>query len=693
MLRQALVDAAEAAREETADESTQLLPVVETSNSNPGDPKTSASTYGTTSATGEASKPARANESVVSSRNEEERALLCSDEEGEELADDDEDSLYQDFLDTEEDEEDQTRQPLPPSRMEQLWTRIKSLFRVVANVDNLWDSPPPPSLSDYDDEEDNNGNETTDVRNFSNENVSTSRNHRRRRRQRLSYYYYPQKYLVLFWFVVLALSYAGERSTFKVLVDRAGPFRLFSVQMLTGSHALILSLGMAMAYYTQVRQKDARQQHASNHHYHNPGVSRTASGTPVTNIAPSAMLLPLGVSLVDCVLMAVLDTVTLVLVFLTGEHVPPTLTVILVQFTIPLAAFLSQFIHPDGRWTFCKPDRTAASDDDNNCEASTGNEAMLDNRENVNSFHQNINNTSNDRRFAATTADVSSMEPRTAGMSTIPPLPPPSTREIPWPGWGGLGATHIYGSLILVAAVSLALCPAFYSIAHPDFFTYAEPIPTRTAINTLFFVSSCVPAAASQLYKEHIFLQNKQPVNMVYLNLLLSIFQFIFCSVSAPLLYGLQGLGSRGNWTKLYPASEVSENFVDGLKCFWGLLDAADQEDKYPEEADCNFALGLVLLHVFSIISVGVAVDKIVNAGATNVMYRGISAGIIVAVLSMHFYDMRLPDFAYGPAIDALNLVCLVLLVLGSEVYHRASLQESTFETIYPAVEVPTFED
>jgi peptidase E len=103
--------------------------------------------------------------------------------------------------------------------------------------------------------------------------------------------------------------------------------------------------------------------------------------------------------------------------------------------------------------------------------------------------------------------------------------------------------------------------------------------------------------------------------------------------------------------------------------------------------------LGLVIFHAISIIFVGVAVDKIVNAGATKVMYRGMSAGIIVAVLSMHAYDMSLDDWSYGPAIDGLNLFCLILLMLGSEVYHRVGLQESTFETTYPEVQSLVYDD
>jgi hypothetical protein len=72
---------------------------------------------------------------------------------------------------------------------------------------------------------------------------------------------------------------------------------------------------------------------------------------------------------------------------------------------------------------------------------------------------------------------------------------------------------------------------------------------------------------------------------------------------------------------------------------------------------------------------------------ATKVMYRGVSIGIIFSVISLYVYDLHIPDFSYGIAIDSLNLVCVLLLVVGSEVYHRVSLQDAAFETIYPEIE------
>lgn len=517
------------------------------------------------------------------------------DDEEDDSVGEDEDDDDGEYSDEWEDEEDEEEEEKPPSTLVKMWQAVKSFILIVANVDGLWDSTESSSAIPS--------------------------------RTRL---------IVLFWFVVLAGSYALERSTFKVLVDKAGPFRLFSVEMVTAIHSMLLGIGLIFSCCL------------------NRGGSNNNGWD-----GRSSDRIGLGISIVDVGLMALLDTVTLLLVFLTALHVPPTLTVILVQFTLPLTAFLTQFVHPDGRCSCVRqPETEATSDHDSRSPPKRPDDEME-------ALYEHIDEHKGD--------DVE---------------PPRHTDEgQPLKHWGGLSAPHLIGSIIIFVAVFLSLCPAFYAIADPDFFIYADTIPIRTAYNTLLYVSSCIPAAASQLYKEHVFLQYKQPVNVTYLNLLLSVFQFVFATIMSPLVFNLQGLGGKGDWTKLYPSSDFSENFLDGFRCFFRLLSDEDQEFKYFEDARCDFALGLVVFHALAIVGVGLAVDKIVNAGATKVMYRGMSAGIIVAVLCMHDYDMHITEFSYGPIIDALNLVSLILLILGAEVYHRVGLQESTFETVYPTIQ------
>jgi hypothetical protein len=330
--------------------------------------------------------------------------------------------------------------------------------------------------------------------------------------------------------------------------------------------------------------------------------------------------------------MALLDTVHLLLVVISGSHVPPTLIVILVQLTIPLTCLFTQFVHPDGWCTSAQRD---------NGEFASRNNAI-------------------------------------------------TTAHPPIRGCGGLASEHVFGSLIITLAVLAGMSPAIISFFEPEMFIAMDVLPLRTALNTLIFTSGCIPAAASQLYKEHVFLQHKQPVDANQFNLLLSIFQFMFLLIISPLVYGLQGMsGARkqDTWSDLYPSAQISDNFQDGLACFLGTLDHDTQESAYPEDAMCEYSMLIVVAHVMSIIIIGVAVDKIVNAGATKIMYRGISAGIILAVIALFTYDIHDPDFNYGPVVDSLHLVCTMTLILGSEVYHRVSLQDATFETVYPEIE------
>jgi hypothetical protein len=90
------------------------------------------------------------------------------------------------------------------SLIEKTWNNLKDFVWVVVNVDNLWDSP-------------------------------TARRSGK------------NKAIVFFWFFILASGYAVERTSFKFLVDRSGPFRLISVQMVAAFHALIIATGMLLS--------------------------------------------------------------------------------------------------------------------------------------------------------------------------------------------------------------------------------------------------------------------------------------------------------------------------------------------------------------------------------------------------------------------------------------------------------------
>ena len=175
---------------------------------------------------------------------------------------------------------------------------------------------------------------------------------------------------------------------------------------------------------------------------------------------------------------------------------------------------------------------------------------------------------------------------------------------------------------------------------------------------------------------------------MDYLNLLLSAFQLVFAMIVAPLFFSLQGLGggSGSEGDPLYPSTQIGTNFYDGFKCFAGLLDDDIAYSAYPEPAYCDGIWRDVVLYVLSIMMVGFSVNKIIHAGAAKILHRAISCGIVLAVAIMFLYSLTNDRIEYSPIAHSWHISCAILLVVGSEIFHRVSMEEPTFETTYPVV-------
>ena len=137
----------------------------------------------------------------------------------------------------------------------QIWHKIRIIVVAIADVDNVWDSP----LS--------NGGRGTyvhveDTRSTNLTTVGVNNNHQTSgilynvitggttstQRNRTA--------AIIFWFIFLATSYASERSTFKLLVDRVGPFRLFSAELILGAHAVFTGLCMLLGRLFRKEKKE-----------------------------------------------------------------------------------------------------------------------------------------------------------------------------------------------------------------------------------------------------------------------------------------------------------------------------------------------------------------------------------------------------------------------------------------------------
>jgi len=333
--------------------------------------------------------------------------------------------------------------------------------------------------------------------------------------------------------------------------------------------------------------------------------------------------------------MAILDTIQLLLAVISGSHVAPTLTAILVHFTIPLTTMFGLFSQPD-------------------C------------------LHQN---------------NLQRNNPTDLETDAITPIPNNNKNAT-------ITSQQVFGSTLVLLSTILALSPAVLTLVYPDYFPPKNIMANRTAWNTILFVLSCVPGAASQIYKERAMATFAQPVDSALLNFILSSLSLLFATLVSPLFYSLQGLADvtvevegtdlkLSRWINLYPSTQISHNTGDGLRCLLGTLDDAVQRNGYPESAHCDYAAFLVLFHVFTIGAIHHAITRICNAGAFKIMHRGVSAGIVAAVVGMMGYQIFVDNIDYGFLPNSWQITCAVVLVMGSEVYHRVRLEEPSFETEY----------
>jgi hypothetical protein len=132
-------------------------------------------------------------------------------------------------------------------------SKLRSAVVALADVDNVWDSPDANefrrrdgvtsygSIDDYDNicTDRNNPTRASVIYNAVTGTTAPTRN----------------RTAVLFWFLLLSFSYASERSTFKLLVDRVGPFRLFSAELIVGCHAGLLGMIVLVSEEWRRREK------------------------------------------------------------------------------------------------------------------------------------------------------------------------------------------------------------------------------------------------------------------------------------------------------------------------------------------------------------------------------------------------------------------------------------------------------
>eukprot|EP00639_Heterosigma_akashiwo_P004594 CAMPEP_0194584832 /NCGR_PEP_ID=MMETSP0292-20121207/17317_1 /TAXON_ID=39354 /ORGANISM="Heterosigma akashiwo, Strain CCMP2393" /LENGTH=360 /DNA_ID=CAMNT_0039440015 /DNA_START=293 /DNA_END=1376 /DNA_ORIENTATION=+ len=231
---------------------------------------------------------------------------------------------------------------------------------------------------------------------------------------------------------------------------------------------------------------------------------------------------------------------------------------------------------------------------------------------------------------------------------------------------------HLVGLLLVCAAMGLAVFPAAYQIVAPE---VDEP---PAAWNVLVYFLAGVPAAASGLVKERALVKFARPMDPYYLNLWVALYQFLFVLLAAPLSYKFQSLGH--DW-EFYPQASFAGALNDGWACaFWG-EPRNGASDALPQRAQCAYSFYLAAGYVAAAVLVNVFVDRLLLYSTERAMYRGVTASILVACAALALYTTQSNGVYYPDSLSLLDVVSIIMLVIGLEVYHSVKEPDSDFLT------------
>ena len=365
---------------------------------------------------------------------------------------------------------------------------MKEAVLLVNNVDDVWDSPVKRD-SEY-------GASLS----------SSARPHSSLRRNEVSSLTYTtngptrvsmrHKVVVFFWFVVLATAFAIERGSFKVMVDRMGPFRMVvGAEVVAAIHAIVMGLFIVFRYIF--------------------------SGSVVDK---SSSLLPLA----DIGVIAVLDTFQNLFAVISGSHVAPILTTILVHFTIPLTSMITSCVEPGGPCG--KHDEDAISS------------AEVPARQ------------SSQQLFGSSLITLSTLLGLGPALVTLiyPEALPSMSVMADRTAWNTI--------LFVLSCIPGAISQMYKERA---LMTFAQPVDSNSLNGLLSLFSFAFTLAVCPL---------------------------VYCLqglADAPTQPDSVAGINYETWANLYPSKRISNNFSDGLKCFVGLLDDETQRNGYPGKFKC----------------------------------------------------------------------------------------------------------
>ncbi|CAM9360027.1 unnamed protein product, partial [Heterosigma akashiwo] len=129
------------------------------------------------------------------------------------------------------------------------------------------------------------------------------------------------------------------------------------------------------------------------------------------------------------------------------------------------------------------------------------------------------------------------------------------------------------------------------------------------------------------------------------------------------------------------PQASLAGALNDGWACaFWG-EPRNGASDALPQRAQCAYSFYLAAGYVAAAVLVNVFVDRLLLYSTERAMYRGVTASILVACAALALYTTQSNGVYYPDSLSLLDVVSIIMLVIGLEVYHSVKEPDSDFLT------------
>ncbi|TMW56470.1 hypothetical protein Poli38472_006480 [Pythium oligandrum] len=206
---------------------------------------------------------------------------------------------------------------------------------------------------------------------------------------------------------------------------------------------------------------------------------------------------------------------------------------------------------------------------------------------------------------------------------------------------------QLLGNFVMAAGLVVAFLPSLNDFNSDNF------EDREVAWNTLVYLLAAVPGALSMLYKERAI--RDQPMDMIYLNAWVTVYQFIVGLMVAPVVFDADVLHL--------------EQKMSGLEC---LINGKNEV----ETDHCELGIAILLIFIFSNVLINFLLLQVLRLTSVSVMNVTTILGFVASFVVLAWYELDPDDFGvrilrnwFSSTTLVLDFIAFVAIVVGKILY------------------------